>query len=372
LEQKGAFEMRLRLSKVLLLSTAVPAVFICTLALAAEDPAGKIARADDLLNKGKPGLAATILREVIRGNPDNAQAHMELGAALASLVDDDKYDAAIAEEQLALKLDPGSYGARKILGHIYANLHKSQEAITFLKEACEIKPGSYTAQRDLGTACLSAGKINEAISAFDKASKLRPEKVECHLKLSLLLSQKGDFPRAIAEASRAVQLAGDKAETHLALANVKLESGDNAGAIDSFKTAIEKNGFDSFGCRNPLTAAGAYSGLGWAMSAGDAGKNNLEESIRNQRKAIKAYPLYVPAYVRLAELLSRQDKNKEAEAVYQKGLRISGGDAGVAASYARFLEHTGRKDEAQSILRKIVKESSASTQPSEPPGERKE
>lgn len=322
-------------------------------AQAAEDLAGKIARADDLLNKGKARPAAVLLREVIRSNPDNAQAHMELGAALAQLADNDKYDAAIAEEKLALKLDPGSYGARKILGHIYANLHKTQDAIITLKEACDIKPASFSARRDLGTAYLAAGKIDDAIGAFKKATELKPENAECHLKLSQLFSLKKDFTHAIPEAAEAVRYGGNKAETHLVLANLKLDSGDAAGSIDSFKTAIEKNGFDALGCRNPLTAASAFSGLGWALAAGDAGKKNLDESISDQRKAIKAYPSFLTAYLRLAELLSRQDKNKEAEAVYQKGLRLSGDDPALAASYAQFLERNGRKAEAQNIRKKF-------------------
>jgi tetratricopeptide (TPR) repeat protein len=324
---------------------------------AADDPVQKLARADELLNKGKARAAAALLRELIRSNPDNAQAHMELGAALATLVDNDNYDAAIVEEQHALKLDPKSYGARKILGHIYANLKKSQEAITMLKEACEIKPESYGAQRDLGTAYLAAGKIDEAINAFKKATELNPKKAEAHLKLSILLSRKGNFPDAIAEASEAVQLAGRDPETHLALANIKLESGNKAGAIESFKSAIQANGFDAFGCRNPLTAASALSGLGWAIAASAAGKKELEEGILDQRKAIKAFPHFLPAHVRLAELLSRKGDNKEAEAVYKTGLKLSRNDAEVSTSYARFLDGIGRTEEASSILKKVLEKS---------------
>jgi len=346
------------LTKMLSVSISFSLLLACAQGLrAADDTEQKLARADELLNKGKARQSAAMLRELIRSNPDNAQAHMQLGAALATLVDNDDYDKAIVEEQQALKLDPKSFGARKILGHIYANLNKSQESIKILKEACELKPTSSGAQRDLGIAYMAAGNIDEAIKSFKKAIDLKPKNAEAHLKLSVLLSGKGNFRDAIAEASEAVQLAGANPDTHLALANIKLESGDKAGSIDSFKAAIGANGFDSFGCRNPLTAASALSGLGWAIAAGDTGKDALDEGILDERKAIKAFPSYLPAYVRLAELLSRKDKNKEAEAVFKTGLKLGVNDAGVATSYARFLDRIGRKDDARSVLKKVLEKS---------------
>jgi tetratricopeptide (TPR) repeat protein len=346
------------LTTTLSVSISFSLLLSCAQAVCAtDDLSQKLTRADELLNKGKARAAAAILRELIRSHPENAQAHMELGAALASLVDNDNYDMAIAEEQQALKLDAKSYGARKILGHIYANLNKSEESITILKEACQISPTSYGAQRDLGIAYLAAGNIDEAINAFKKAIELKPKKMEAHLKLSILLSKKGNFRDAIAEASEAVQLAGGNAETHLTLANIMLESGDKAGAIDSFKNAIQANGFDAFGCRNPIIAADAFSGLGWAIATRDTGKKDLEESILDQRKAIKAFPPFLPAYVRLAELLSRKDKNKEAEAVFKTGLKLSSNDPGISTSYAKFLDRIGRKDDARSILKKVLEKS---------------
>jgi predicted Zn-dependent protease len=102
-----------------------------------------------------------------------------------------------------------------------------------------------------------------------------------------------------------------------------------------------------------MTPASALSGLGWAISK-NGDKKNLEEAIADQKKAIKAYPGFVPAYIRMAELLHSQNKDKQAEAVYSNSLRQSGGDASIATSYAKFLAATGRKDEAKTILKKLL------------------
>lgn len=321
----------------------------------ADESRDKLAKATELIDKHKPKAAVALLREIIRSNPNMADAHVQLGAALAGIAEDDKYDEAIAEEQRAIKLDPKSSSAHRILGMIYANQKKYDQSIPLLKTACELKPTGFAAHRDLGTAYLSSGKLDDAISAFSKAAEIKPENVEVHTKLAVILCKQKKYPEAIVEANKAVKLGPKQAETHLVLGNIKLESGDHSGAQQAFKDAIEANGFDSFGMKNPLTAASALSGLGWAISSEkDADKSKLEESVTYQRKAIKALPGFLPAYIRLAELYGKQGKNKDAESLYQNIFKATKYDAGVASSYAKFLEFTGRKNEAKDVLKKVL------------------
>lgn len=353
---------KLNKNLVVFISTSIALMNSSGVVLADDDLSKKLANAEELITQHKAKQAAVLLREIIRSNPENAQAHIQLGAALASLGSDTE---AIMEEQQGLKLDPKSYWARKFLGKMYANQakleanqQKMQDAINLLKEARDLKPDSCGAQLDLGTAYLAAAKDDDAITAFRKAKEIKPANVEAHVKLALLLSKKKEFPEAIVEAKEGVKLAGNQAETHLVLADTLLESGDNAGAIESYKETIAANGYDALGSKNPVTAASALSGLGWAIAAPkDAGNDKLEEATLDQRKAMKAYPPFLLAYVRLAELLARQNKNKEAESVYQSTYKNSNGSSAVAMSYAKFLEFTGRKDDAREILKKVLEKS---------------
>ena len=328
------------------------AQFLLLLALpsrAAGDPAQDIAKADTLLNNGKPKQAAGILRGVISSHPDNAAAHMELGAALASMADNNEYDAAIAEEETALKLDPKSYGARKILGQIYANQNKMQESLKILEEACTYNPNSYGAHRDLGKAQMAAGKTDDAIRSFRKAVVLNPEKIDAHNKLAGLLSKTDQHKEAIEEARKAVKLDLSTPESHLALGNALLAAGDRSAAVEAFEKTMDTNAVK--GRRNPLTQASALSGRGWAFSSSSA---ELQAAVNDQRQAIKIFPSFGPAYIRLAELLSRQDKNKEAESIYKSSMRFSGDDPSVATAYAKFLSKTQRGTEAREMLKKVL------------------
>lgn len=322
----------------------------------AEDALNKsLAKADDLLNKGKARQASILLREIIQSHPDSATAHMELGAALASMAENDKYDEAIAEEEQAIKLDAKSYGARKILGHIYANQKKYTESIKMLEEACALNPSSYTSRKDLGIAQMSAGKNAEALTSFEAACKLRPEKVEPHIKMSNIYLRDDRYKDAVAQGRAAVKLDISNPETHLALGNALLAAGDKAAAVEPFEKAMETNMVKAY--RNPITQASALSGLGWAYSGAGASAQNINEAIANQQKALKIFPGFGPAHVRLAELLAVQGKNKEADTIYQNALKYSGDDPSVASAYAKFLNKTGHQAEAKALLNKVLEKS---------------
>lgn len=336
-----------------LIASALMSFFNCPENIAAEQT--QLSKADDLLNHGKPKAAASILRQLIKAEPKNAEAHMELGAALAAQVDDNKYDEAIAEEETALKLDPKSYGARRILGHIYSNLKKNDEALKLLKEAQEIKPDSFAVNKDLAIAYVAAGKNDDAIDALKKAIEIKPNSMEGHLRLSSLLQKKEQLPEAIKIARKAVEINRKKADPHLQLANLLLATKDYDGAIDSYKDAIAANGYDALGCLNPLTAANAFSGLGWAMAKKDSKDlKNLDLAIKNEKKAIKAYPTYGNSYIRLAKIYAMANQPKHADETFKISMRGSNEDKDIATDYASFLVDQKRNDDARTVLKKVL------------------
>lgn len=315
----------------------------------------KLDQAKRLIDSGKPASARPILKEVIRHYPGNADAHMQLGAVLAALCEDNKYAEAIAEEQKALQLDPQSSGARRILGMIYANQRKYDEAIALLEESCRLSSSSFAAQRDLGSAYLAAGKVENAVLAWKKALAVKPESITVRMRLATLFLTQKKYPDGITEALEAVKQNNSKAETHLLLANIKLQSGDAEGSVESFRTAIELNGVDSFGSKNPLTAADASSGLGWALfHSHEENAASIAEAISYQRKAIKAFPQFLPAHIRLAELLAKQNKEKEAGVLYQQLFVATQSNPAVGLPYASFLANSKRNEEARTVLKRVL------------------
>lgn len=344
-KQEAKIRMHKDFGKYLGLSVAVTLSFAAMQgAIAAEDPSKQLAKADALMQSGKAQAAADLLREIIRSNPDNSQAHMQLGASLAALAEKDDYDTAILEEKQALKLDPKSFGARIILGHIYANQNKSNESINILKEAVELKPTSYGAHRDLGIAYMASGKGDEAMTELKKAIEIKPKGCDAHMKLALLLSTSRNYRDALNEAMQAVQLASKDSEqidSQLTLGNILVDSGNASDSIPPFKSVLAK------AKGHPV----AMSGYGWAVAEKEG---KVDEGIACQRKAIKDYPIFMPAYVRLAELLVKKNDLSGAEEQYKAALKVSPDDERVRTAYAKFLEGQQRKDEAKTELKKVL------------------
>ena len=95
-----------------------------------ENPAFK--KGEELYSRLKLKEAAEQYREAVRQMPDAARAHERLGAALAGMED---YDAAIIEQQTAIKLDPKYFLPHVILGQIYSNQDKTDLALEEFKQA---------------------------------------------------------------------------------------------------------------------------------------------------------------------------------------------------------------------------------------------
>jgi Tfp pilus assembly protein PilF len=210
---------------------------------------------------------------------------------------------------------------------------------------------------------MSGAKYDDAVKAFKKAIALNPERPDAHIKLSAVYVRMEKYKEAVAEGKKAVKCDVVSPETHLALANALLASGDKLAAIEPYETAIQNNFEKRF--RNPLVAATALSGLGWAFAVKDAGEKELAEAVNDQRQAIHIFPQFGPAYVRLAELLLRQGKEKQADDVYKLSVKLSNDDAGVSTAYAKFLLKLGRRDEARSVLKNVLEKTPSYKQASD-------
>lgn len=153
-------------------------------------------KGEELYARLKLKEAVEQYREAANQLPNNPRVHERLGAALAGTED---YDAAIAEEQTAIKLDPKYFLPHVILGQIYSNQDKTDLALEEFKLAVALKPTSFRALLDLGYAYTHLGKLDEAISTYKNAMALKPEDATPHLNLGVVYSQKQDYDSAIKE-----------------------------------------------------------------------------------------------------------------------------------------------------------------------------
>lgn len=215
--------------------------------------------------------ALGVYDSILSQHPDNAIAHQEKGAVLASL---NRYRDAISEENEALKLDPKLHLAHIYKGMIYCNKERNLDAYEEFKDALKIKPESFVVHMRLGLVCSRLKRKEEALEWYQKAANLIKDRSAPHLALSSVFIRTGDIDKAVEEANLAI----------------KLEP-----------TAVN------------------YSNLGEIYSL----INHLDEARENLKKALELDPEMVPAWVTLGRVFTLTGDYKEALEAYSRARKLS-------------------------------------------------
>lgn len=155
--------------------------------------------------------AIAAFEDATRYDPEYAIAWAALGGAFGLkgnfLSITEMLDKAIELERRALAIDPDFADAHMWLGAALLGLGKSDEAIVSIKEAIRLEPDNGQAHQGLARALwVGKGLFKEAIPEFERAIELNPEAGYSYLQLSMLLAWEGHYDRAEEICRRAVEL----------------------------------------------------------------------------------------------------------------------------------------------------------------------
>jgi tetratricopeptide (TPR) repeat protein len=93
-------------------------------------------------------------REAVRIDPDDAEAHFNLGVAYHNL---EMYQMAMVSYKQAIKIDPDLAKAHNNLGRVYIVSFKGKKAIKSFKQAIKINPDDADVHANLGDAYAMLG-----------------------------------------------------------------------------------------------------------------------------------------------------------------------------------------------------------------------
>jgi cytochrome c-type biogenesis protein CcmH/NrfG len=94
----------------------------------------------------------------------------------APAFDPNKHTAMVAQIQEELDKDPQNVEYRVMLGNIYYDQGKWDQAVTFYEQAVKLKPGDADVLVDLGVCYRNLKRPDEALAQFEKALKVEPGK----------------------------------------------------------------------------------------------------------------------------------------------------------------------------------------------------
>jgi adenylate cyclase len=155
--------------------------------------------------------AIAAFEHATRHDPEYALAWAALGGAYslkgAFLSLTDLVEQAIEIERRALSIDPDLADAHTWLGAALLNLGRTDEAMAAMREAVRLEPDNGQSHQALARAYwVGKGDFASAIPEFERAIALNPEAGYSYLQLGLLLAWEGQYERAEEVCKRAVEL----------------------------------------------------------------------------------------------------------------------------------------------------------------------
>jgi len=119
-------------------------------------------------------------RRSLAGNPQHADAHVILGRALGALA---RRDEALASFDRAVALAPDLARAHANRADLLAEMARPEEAIESYDRALALAPDSHADWFNRGTALIAAAHHDEALASFDRAIALQPELADAEVLL---------------------------------------------------------------------------------------------------------------------------------------------------------------------------------------------
>ena len=134
--------------------------------------------------------------DCVKKSPNKERPHINLGQAL---LDQDKYQEAIAQFTEALRINPNSLEPHNNLGNLFVRQGKYQEAVDHFTEALRMDPNDPVAHHNLGNALVGQGRYQEAIAQFTEALRISPHYAPTHYNLGSAYLRIGDRDAAFEE-----------------------------------------------------------------------------------------------------------------------------------------------------------------------------
>jgi tetratricopeptide (TPR) repeat protein len=128
-------------------------------------------------------LQEAVLHHRLDKNPNDATAHMNLGAILLSRLDP---QAAVPELRAAARLEPNQPEVHNMLGLALATLNRNVDAIPQFEIALRARPGYLSARFNLANALAKSGRIDEAIANLRQILATSPDDAYAKRRLSEL------------------------------------------------------------------------------------------------------------------------------------------------------------------------------------------
>ncbi len=175
-------------------------------------------------------------------DPKYALAYAGLGEAYwrKARATGDKQSATLANQnaEYAVQLDSSLAIVHSVVGSVYLDAGRQEDAIREFQRAMELAPANAEAPRQLAEIYKDLGRFEEAEALYIRSTKSRPTDWYGHLLLGLFYYERERYPEAEAELNQAKSLTPDNDMVRLDLGAVYRMHGRYQEAIEEYQQAL--------------------------------------------------------------------------------------------------------------------------------------
>ncbi|MFN0111174.1 MAG: tetratricopeptide repeat protein [Blastocatellia bacterium] len=264
--------------------------------------------------------------------------------------------------QNAHRLSPKDFRWVYLLGSLYQQTNRADEAIKFFKLAQQLRPDYLAAWVNAGTLLLQQNRADEAVAAFNQALKLNDQSVAAHFGLGQSALAGRNYSAAVERFERALALAPEANRINYSLAMAYR----GLGNLDKAQSFLERQGSVGIRVTDPLVDGlqdlirGERLFLARGRRAFDA--KRFVEAAEAFKQAVAANPESVPALINLGSTLAELGKAKEAIEQFQAALKLA--PSNVSAHYNLGVLMAGQKQHEQAIahFQTVLKQNPSDTE----------
>jgi tetratricopeptide (TPR) repeat protein len=309
---------------------------------AGTDEPGPLAAARQCHKAGDLAGAELLYRETLGARPRDAQTWYLLGAVYQQL---GRLEEALEALWWAVALAPGHVEARNHLGVTLARAGRVDEAAACFRRVVDLCPGNVEAERNLalarretasraaalnnrGVDLLNGKDFDTAVARFHEALRLQPDFAAAHNNLGMTLAAQHKPDDALASYQRALQLQPDFAAVHFNRGTTLLVQGKTDEAAAAFREAT----------RLKPDFAEAHLNLAAALSA----QRRLDEALVSFRRCLQFQPDSPEAHLGCGNALRDQGQLEAAGAYFDRAVQLRPDFADAHLSRALLLMRQGQ------------------------------
>ena len=290
--------------------------------------------------KGRYDLAQNLAKTLTQQYPNHPFGWKVLGALFKQA---GKLQDALIANLRELEISPDDAEAHSNLGITLKELGRLEEAEASYNKAIAIKPELAEAHSNLGNTLQELGRPEEAEASYKKAIAIKPELAEAHNNLGNTLQKLGRLDEAEASYNKAIAIKPDYVEAHSNLGSTLKELGRLEEAKASYNKAIViKSDYEvaHYNSGNTLQKLG-----------------RLEEAEASYNKAIAIRPDYAEAHNNLGSTLHEQGRLQEAETSYNKAIAIKPDSAEAHSNLGNTLQNSADWTRQRQVITKRLRSS---------------